>query len=670
MSIGFAPNPARFDDEELLAAIRTGDRRAYGELWKRHSRAGLRAAQSFKHLGEPDDLVAEAFILIYEILRSGGGPTGAFRPYLYATIRNLSFRNMRQLASIALEDLEAIAAPEVEHGSTEIALDRAMTATAFRSLPARWQTVLWFTEVERMSAIDAGVLMGLKPNAVGALAFRARSALRGAWLQSHINDETLTGEHKLVLAKVGEYAQGTLGVRDQKRIDDHLKTCVRCSIIVEEVEEVAGRLAIIMLPLVLGGAGALIFAHSIASGAALPMSSALPPAPASGSTFVGSTGGSAGSAAAGSSGGAGLSLASVALIAAAAVVVVGGGAAATWAITQSNMVQPATQSPDASSQQAASPDPVAPSSTPVPAPVSSVTPAPETPVNPPVTVKKVLSPNTAPVASTPATVLPTLAPPSLAVHSVLVNQDRYTIAGTGTPGATIRSSGTTVATVDPSGGWTFPMAGLPEGVTQVALTQQLSGWSDSNQELLSITVDTVAPLQPFVTTTWTSTHQFAPQFAGTGEPGATIVISSLYGTILGKVVVDSNGVWRPGALDGFLPTMSGLTVTQTDLAGNASPPEELGPFAFVPLFTAPLDASTPSAGDVVVTLSGWPGASVALTINSDYLGSFTLDSAGSLSQAISSDENPLPPGTYTLTATYLPETQRSPNSAITFTIAP
>lgn len=289
MNANVMPRAALHSDEQLLAAIRMGDQRAYGELWKRHSRAGLRAAQSFRHLGEPDDLVAEAFTRIYPLLQTGNGPAGAFRPYLYTTIRNISLLNIPHLATVSDVDLETIAAPGVELSSSDAALDRSMTATAFRSLPERWQAVLWYTEVERMRLAEAGELMGLKANAVAALAFRARGALRGAWLQSHVNDDRLTGEHKNALSQAGEYAQGTLSSRDAKRIDEHLGSCLRCSIIIEEVEDVAGRIAIIMLPLVLGGAGALILAHSIASGADLPVASALPPRLTSGTAFIGST---------------------------------------------------------------------------------------------------------------------------------------------------------------------------------------------------------------------------------------------------------------------------------------------------------------------------------------------------------------------------------------------
>ena len=101
-------------DEELLSAVRDGDQRAFGDLWRRHSRAGMRAAHSFKHLGEPADLVSEAFTRIFTVLQRGSGPTGAFRPYLYTTIRNISLRNVHHLAAATnVEiDFDTVVAPE------------------------------------------------------------------------------------------------------------------------------------------------------------------------------------------------------------------------------------------------------------------------------------------------------------------------------------------------------------------------------------------------------------------------------------------------------------------------------------------------------------------------------------------------------------------------------
>ena len=65
-----------------------------------------------------------------------------------------------------------------------LAADRTQ---AFASLPERWQLVLWHTEVEGRSAAEVAPILGLAPNAVAALAYRAREGLRQAYLNAHIH---------------------------------------------------------------------------------------------------------------------------------------------------------------------------------------------------------------------------------------------------------------------------------------------------------------------------------------------------------------------------------------------------------------------------------------------------------------------------------------------------
>jgi len=695
-------------DEELLDAIRaTSDNQAYGELWRRHSGAGLRVARGFKHLGEPDDLVAEAFTRIYATLQSGSGPVGVFRPYLYTTIRNISLRNVRQLSLVSDVDLDLIAAPDGGGNLGENALDRSLTAAAFRSLPERWQTVLWYIEVERMSLVEAGDLMGLKPNAVSALAFRARGALRGAWLQSHIKDESLEGEHKVTLARIGEYAQGTLSSRNEKQVAAHLATCVRCSIIAQEVEEVAGRLAIILLPLVLGGAGALILAHTLASGATVLAAAgpppALPPPATPGTTFVGWS-------KTASTSGSGLSAASVAMIAAAAIVLAGGTTGAivlsTGALTAhhapaaaGDSSQPGTQSttPPLSTTLPAPTALPAPTVTPTTPPTPTVTPTPPAPTAPPRTVSaptaphvQVPSPATIPPPSdstpvsaitpipnpgseigTATPVLPIIEAPALTgnIHSYLINKAQLTVTGTGMPGAVIQSNGTTVAKVDAAGNWSWSLSGLGEGLTEIALSQQLIGFTTTGSELLSITVDSVAPVAPTVTSTWTPTQLSALQLAGTAEPGATVKIYGQSGAQIGLVTADSTGVWRAGVLDGLQPSVANLTLTQTDLAGNVSPTLSIGPFAFVPVFVGPLDGGTAASPNLSVTLNGWPNRAVSLTLNGQAGGTFTFDSTGSMTRTLAANLGSLAPGIYTLTARYSDGTPSVNSATFAFTVA-
>src|SRR5204862_514218 len=81
---------------------------------------------------------------------------------------------------------------------------------------------------ERQPAAEVGPLLGLAPNAVAALAYRAREGLRQAYLQAHLQlpppdacRETIT--------KLGAYVRDGLSARDRRKVDEHLKQCERCT---------------------------------------------------------------------------------------------------------------------------------------------------------------------------------------------------------------------------------------------------------------------------------------------------------------------------------------------------------------------------------------------------------------------------------------------------------
>lgn len=243
-------------DENLIAAARTGNTDAYAELWTRHSAAALRAARQFTTVAEADDLVAEAYLRILVALRDGGGPTGAFRPYLFVTIRNLAIHIARAPRNDTVEDFDQIVDQKSNTDPSIVALDRSLTVRAYRSLPESWQTVLWYTEVEGMRPREVAPLLGMSANTVAALAYRARDALRTAWIQAHVNDEGTSQECKWLLERVGKYARGHLPDREQARADRHIDSCARCIIVVEEADDIGSRLALVLLPMVLGaGAG-------------------------------------------------------------------------------------------------------------------------------------------------------------------------------------------------------------------------------------------------------------------------------------------------------------------------------------------------------------------------------------------------------------------------------
>lgn len=283
-------------DADLIAGARAGGHAPLAELWRRHHRAGVLAARRCTSSLDPEDLVSEAFARIIRMLRAGGGPSDAFRPYLYATIRNIAARWASTDRSVTVDDWAGIEEPDPREDPAVRALERTLTARAFRSLPDRWQTVLWYTEVEGLDPHEAAPLLGLSPNAVAALAYRARDALRTAWLQAHIADPRTPPDCAWSVARLGEHARGHLPPTQSRRMVEHLAGCARCAILAEELDDLASHAALVLVPLLLGAtaAGAGLASSgtptamlATASASPTPMLPALPVPMAAGASLAG-----------------------------------------------------------------------------------------------------------------------------------------------------------------------------------------------------------------------------------------------------------------------------------------------------------------------------------------------------------------------------------------------
>jgi RNA polymerase sigma factor (sigma-70 family) len=241
-------------DAELISRVRGGDVSAYGDLFTRHRDAATRLARQLVSPIDADDLVSEGFAKVLNVLLAGGGPDVAFRAYLLTAIRRLHVDKIRATAKATpTDDLAAYDGGE-EFDDTVIAgFEGAAAAKAFASLPERWQLVLWHLEIEGQKPADVAPLLGMSPNAVSALAYRAREGLRQAYLQSHSAD--LGGDEcRWTHDRLGAYVRKGLARRDSAKVEAHLETCRSCTAAYLELYEVNTSLAGVIGPMVLGGA--------------------------------------------------------------------------------------------------------------------------------------------------------------------------------------------------------------------------------------------------------------------------------------------------------------------------------------------------------------------------------------------------------------------------------
>ncbi len=245
-------------DEDLVVATRAGDDAAYAVLWERHVGSARSAARAVSPQADPDDLVSEAFTSILSAIRKGGGPQDGFRPYLFATVRNAAASWGRRTSEVPLDDLDERAADSAAEFA-ELVADRSVLAQAFRELPARWRTLLWYIEVEGMKPREVAPLLGMSANAVSALAYRAREGFKQAWLQAHISDPARPAECRWACELLVASEKKPVRRGDRRRLDAHLRECQACRIVAADIEHVSQKLRVVLLPLVLGGAGALAY---------------------------------------------------------------------------------------------------------------------------------------------------------------------------------------------------------------------------------------------------------------------------------------------------------------------------------------------------------------------------------------------------------------------------
>lgn len=299
-------------DAELVRRMRNGDDGAYEELYRRHSGAVLRYARTCcRDAHTADDLTAEVFARTLQAVRGGAGPEQAVRAYLLTTVRRVAAawtktakreQLVEDFAVFAAESARSSGIPDdakLDLGADVRAMreaERSLAVKAFRSLPERWQAVLWHTTVEEESPSTVAPLFGLTPNATAVLASRAREGLKQAYLQAHVNTSVTTaGDCAQYAERLGAYARGGLRIRAERGLRKHLEECARCRGVAGELAHVNAGIPAVLPLAVIGwfAAGYSLKAAGVVVGGA---------AGAAGAGAAAAAGGGAG--AAGSGGGA------------------------------------------------------------------------------------------------------------------------------------------------------------------------------------------------------------------------------------------------------------------------------------------------------------------------------------------------------------------------------
>jgi RNA polymerase sigma factor (sigma-70 family) len=252
----------------LLDLVRDGEETAFTELYARHREVALRMAAVYAPRGESDDLVDLAFEKVLGALRRGRGPDGAFRAYLFVTLRRLAAEQAeRRPREQPLDELpEAVIAAAGDPDMDP--LERQMITSAFESLPGRWQAVLWHTAVEGRHPRELASILGVSANAVSALAYRAREKLRQAYLQAHLRASPHP-ECEPHRSSLGAFVREGQSRRERRTTLAHVDRCPSCQTLVGELNDVNRLLARAVLPIFMAtGVGGKLATLSAGSHAA------------------------------------------------------------------------------------------------------------------------------------------------------------------------------------------------------------------------------------------------------------------------------------------------------------------------------------------------------------------------------------------------------------------
>ncbi|MFI0542908.1 sigma-70 family RNA polymerase sigma factor [Streptomyces sp. WSLK1-3] len=453
---GLLPPPRQMppSDADLIERMRSGDDSAYEALYRRHADAVRRYARTCcRDAHTADDLTAEVFARMLQAVRRGHGPEHAVRAYLLTSVRRVaagwtkSAKREQLVDDFAVFAAQAARTSEVSDDDTlDLGADvramhvaeQSMAMQAFRSLPERWQAVLWHTEVEDESPSEVATLFGLDANGTRVLASRAREGLKQAYLQAHVSATLATDEEcARFVDRLGAYARGGLRTRAERGLRQHLEECAKCRLAAGQIKEVAGGIPAVVPVAVIGWFGAAGYAKAvglIAGGAGAGAAGAAGAAAAAGG---GSSGGAAASEGLGAPVKAGI---------AAGVVAVAAAAVALALIGDHSPVRKPDAKPPASAPVVG---PAAPSPTPspdrpepplipvavaTPTPTRTPTPTPSRPTKPAQPAPPTRTPTSAPTPAPPPEPTPTptptpTPPPPPAVYQW--SELAYDVAGDG-----------------------------------------------------------------------------------------------------------------------------------------------------------------------------------------------------------------------------------------------
>ena len=176
------PDLTVYDDEELVARVRSGDRAAFGALVGRHQRAVLRVAAVISgSTEEANDIVQDAMVKAYRGVGSYRG-TSSVRSWMLRVVANEAKNNVRgRVRRLRRDDRAAGRELRVATGADSAAFDHLEheeLARALGRLGANDRAVLGCRFVADLSEAETASVLGVALGTVKSRTSRALDRLR------------------------------------------------------------------------------------------------------------------------------------------------------------------------------------------------------------------------------------------------------------------------------------------------------------------------------------------------------------------------------------------------------------------------------------------------------------------------------------------------------------
>ena len=222
-------------DAHLVAAVRTGDDRAFERLYERyHRRITSYVYGMVSDHGRAEDIVQDVFMSALRRMRETDREI-AVKPWLYEIAKNAcidQFRRSRRTQEVSFdadEDLGAADAGRLVSTSAtpDAAVDQKLAMDdlrgAFGGLSDTHHQILVMRELEGLSYREIGERLDMRRPSVESTLHRARRRLAQEYA------ELISGERcRRVQAVVAGTAAPSPGARDQRRMAAHLSHCQPC----------------------------------------------------------------------------------------------------------------------------------------------------------------------------------------------------------------------------------------------------------------------------------------------------------------------------------------------------------------------------------------------------------------------------------------------------------